>query len=242
MAAFDSFYHFPVISFSDHIPLSYRMSRLPPELENFEKRNRIIVVDDDNIILVPSQVMDFEPEEKDEDDDNTTPAELGRLCRLLQMLIEPASIENAEVPFQVELEVDNQLSRSEPQRQDIMLLIMVTTHKVMAECKKQSKKMLASFLPPTRSGPLPSLVIDKIAEFLIEDEDVWTKENCKFENAPSRAGKRHQWTNQVYNELAEIYDKLKDFKVNKHSQKWEYYSVFEAKRTRRRLSDGRLFG
>ena len=240
MAAFDSFYHFPVISFSDHIPLSYRMSRLPPELENFEKRNRIIVVDDDNIILVPSQVMDFEPEEKDEDDDNTTPAELGKLCRLLQLLIEPASIENAQVPFQVE--VESQLSKSEPQRQDIMILIMVTTYKVIAECKKQSKKMLASCLPPTRSGPLPSLVVDKIAEFLIEDEDVWTKENCKFENAPSRAGKRHQWTNQVYNELAEIYDKLKDFKVNKHSQKWEYYSVFEAKRTRRRLSDGRLFG
>ena len=216
------------------------MSHLPPELENFDKRYRIIVVDDDNIILVPSKVMDFEPEEKDEDDDNTTPAELGKLCRLLQLLIEPASIENAQVPFQVK--VESQLSKSEPQRQDIMILIMVTTYKVIAECKKQSKKMLASCLPPTRSGPLPSLVVDKIAEFLIEDEDVWTKENCKFENAPSRAGKRHQWTNQVYNELAEIYDKLKDFKVNKHSQKWEYYSVFEAKRTRRRLSDGRLFG
>ena len=216
------------------------MSHLPPELENFDKRYQIIVDDDDNFILVPSQVMDFDPEEKDEDDDNTTPAELGKLCRLLQMLIEPASIENAEVPFQVE--VENTFSKLEPQRQDVMILIMAIAELLTAECKKQSKKMLASCLPSTRSGPLPSLVVDKIAEFLIEDEDVWTKENCKFENVPSRAGKRHQWTNQVYNELAEIYNKLKDFKINKHSQKWEYYSVFEAKRTRRRLSDGRLFG
>ena len=217
------------------------MSQPPRPLEHFNEHYQIILLYDDSCFFVPIDLLNFDPEEKDVENDNSTPAELGKLCRLLQLLLQAASLKMESVEVSLQREFETQLSMTEPVIKNAMNLMMLTADQVIVDCEKQSKKMLASCLPHSRSGPLPSLVIDKIAEFLIEDEDVWTKENCKFENLPSHVGKRYQWTNQVYNELAEIYNKIKHFVTNKHSCQLDL-SVFEVKRTMRRLLDGKLFG
>ena len=191
----------------------------------------------------PDHLMEFCPDEKDEDIDSTTPAELAKLCSQLKMLLQKC--------------LDNRIhhaaiTRSEFEIEDLIKQLMRTTDQVKVECKKQSKKMLTSFLPHARSGPLPSLVVDKIADFLIEDEEVWTTENCKFENVPNQSGKRKR-ANQVYNELAEIYEDIKllcndmcSYQWNgncehKYLHEFNFDGVLEAEMTKRRLSDGKLF-
>ena len=163
---------------------------------------------DDFFEFFPYELMrHFDPVKKNTHREITPPVELGNLCIKLRLMLQKCLENDVHLHGFCKYDVES-----------LMKELMATMDQIKLKCMKQSKNMLASYLP------FPSLVVDKIAEFLIEDENAWTLENCKFESShgPTSGQERIMriTMNQVYNVLAGVYVQLKDLCSDMCSNRW----------------------